>query len=1853
MKYLSVKSTETGAGSNVANDGAKGNNSVAIGPKAKTVSIGSVAIGLNADAKGFYAVALGQNTESTNSNSIAIGNAAKSKADLSIAMGKNATTNTSGAIAIGKDATTASDSMAAMAIGYEANATGVAATAVGPQAKALSGSATAVGFDSVIQNSDTGSGREGNNSVAFGVSSKVNGGNGAIAIGNNANFIDTTQATVVGTGAMVSALPENAGDSMVITDGSKGTKTITKGDDGEYTVVPTKDSGDALKERNGAAYGATALGSRATAHNLGAVAAGLYATAIGDTSVAIGNNSMTLADSATAVGSAATATAEDSLAIGGYTNANVETGVALGAYAKTDRAAGAQVGYDPLTGDASTKTSDPTWNSTLGAVSVGTTGKTRQITNVAAGFADTDAVNVAQLKAAKVEVVAGTNVTVATDTSAAYTKYTVNSVDTDTKVEDSAATYNADGTGSITLNTNQNGTKDTVTISGLQDKYITGASMSGNTLTINRNDGQAFTVDNIATKDDVTTAVGNSSWTLGVGKAPSIKVTGDSEATANGEATEIKNGSTVTLRAERGIKINQDGSNIDIGLKYIDVDPAVDAQPLGVSDAKATGGGTTAVGQNSIADGHQGTALGFGAHAGEYSLAVGSHADASSIRSLALGYNTSAGQFGVAAGSEAKATGNQSVAVGTFTQTNGVNSIGIGISAVKLGAVGSGANDFELKTNSDRAIAIGSGSYVGEKAADATVIGVGNKILGLSQISNNAVLIGTSSSITDGTNSILLGNEAGINNSQSAVGIGNKSSLKNSTAATAVGYLSTVENSSQGTAVGGGSKVTANQATAVGGSSEVTAAQGVAMGYKANASVAHGVALGAFSQANRGTGYTGYNPLTGTVMANDELAIATALGRADDLAQYNATMQSADTNSQEYVVAKMNKEILLATYKPSMSAVSVGRVNMTRQITNVAAGLADTDAVNVAQLKQLRATGTNYAGDDTTRVHRDLGDELTIKGGADISTDEAKAKLTDGNIGVVANKDTNGLEIKLVKDINLTDKGSVVFGDGATAPKLDATGLILPNTDAAKTVKVSTDGISAGSQKITNVAAATADTDAVNVSQLNAVKTSTDDKLGKFTVGTDAAGNADGIDVDKDNTRFDILGANGNITTTLEGRQVKVGLSNTLNLTADGSIAFGNDATSPKLDAKGLTVSDTVKFTNAGISAGAQQIKNVKAGTDDTDAVNVSQLNEVKNSAAGKLGGFTIGADAPTEGENKTITVNKDNTHFDVKGVDNIKTEVKGNAIEVGLAKDVTLTDGSVTTTKDGVTTKVDGSGITITPSKGDAAKAVSLTNEGLNNGGNKITNVADGDITDTSKDAINGSQLKGVKDELQGNIDKLESKLGAAGDLTTVDKDGNPVVKGNDGNYYNPTDLNEDGTPKDDAKPVDTALGSGADTSGLGLDNKDNDKPITKDEAKDIIGGKPGADGQPGKDGLLDKTGPSLNNLVTVKDLQALAQAGLDFGGDTGDDAHRALSQKLTINGGISDESKLTDNNIGVVANGSDTLTVKLAKDIDLGKDGSVTTGNTTINNDGLTVKGEDGKPGTTVGSDGMGVNGDDGKPATTVGKDGISTNGKDGISVNGEDGSSTTIKPDGVTSKDPNGNSTVLGPNGVEVKDKDSNTVVTINDKGISNNNGGPTNLNDGLNVPGGLVVKPAETVNGEYVPGTGTISAEGNRIQNVAPGIEATDAVNVGQLGGVKRDLSNRMNTIGAHAAAMAALHPMEYLEDEKLSVAAGVGTFHSKQAVAVGAFYRPNDDTMFSVGGSFGGSENMFNLGVSLRVGQDNDYAKAAQNYKQAPLSTMTVLDEKVTNLEKENADLKGQLEEQRQQIKMLMERLGVQ
>ena len=139
-------------------------------------------------------------------------------------------------------------------------------------------------------------------------------------------------------------------------------------------------------------------------------------------------------------------------------------------------------------------------------------------------------------------------------------------------------------------------------------------------------------------------------------------------------------------------------------------------------------------------------------------------------------------------------------------------------------------------------------------------------------------------------------------------------------------------------------------------------------------------------------------------------------------------------------------------------------------------------------------------------------------------------------------------------------------------------------------------------------------------------------------------------------------------------------------------------------------------------------------------------------------------------------------------------------------------------------------------------------------------------------------------------------------------------------------------------------------------------------------------------------------------------------------------------------------------------------------------------------------------------------------------------------------------------------------------------------------------------------------------GTLEMNGNRITGLAAGKEDTDAVNVGQLNEVKQDvadnrtaintmgnqvnrLSNRIDKVGAGAAALAALHPLDFDPDDKLSFAAGYGNYAGENAVAVGAFYQPNEDTMFSVGGTFGNDENMVNAGVSFKLGQKSNVSRS--------------------------------------------------
>lgn len=213
---------------------------------------------------------------------------------------------------------------------------------------------------------------------------------------------------------------------------------------------------------------------------------------------------------------------------------------------------------------------------------------------------------------------------------------------------------------------------------------------------------------------------------------------------------------------------------------------------------------------------------------------------------------------------------------------------------------------------------------------------------------------------------------------------------------------------------------------------------------------------------------------------------------------------------------------------------------------------------------------------------------------------------------------------------------------------------------------------------------------------------------------------------------------------------------------------------------------------------------------------------------------------------------------------------------------------------------------------------------------------------------------------------------------------------------------------------------------------------------------------------------------------------------------------------------------------------------------------------------------------------------------------------------------------------NSLVMGDKNTLVNRKNvislgnQNTVTA--DEAVAIGNGTKVTAEGGVAIGVGSVADRAAGIKGAFAPDTIPTGAESTwtstagafsvgeegkttrQITNVAAGSKATDAVNVAQLFATNQQvaqnaqsinkLGNRINKVGAGAAALAALHPLDFDPDDKWDFAAGYGNYNGENAAAIGAYYRPNEDTMFSVGGSFGNGENMVNAGVSLKLGQGN-------------------------------------------------------
>ena len=1308
----------------------------------------------------------------------------------------------------------------------------------------------------------------------------------AIATGDNGDMVTALSSMVKDSGGAVLAIGgANTADYAMLSKvvGVGNTLTGTEGNESKLNMI------DGFANTGTNISNVTVIGSRNT------VADAYSTVVIGD------NRNLTKASDSVILGSAdseMTTSVSNATAIGHNANVTVANGVALGSgsVASVDKGA---AGYNP----SSKELSGTAWTSTSAAVSVGDVANdiTRQITGVAAGTNDTDAVNVAQLKANKVTVAAGANVTVDTATANdGSTTYTVNSTDTDTQVTGGSATYGTDGKGTITLNTDANGTKGTVTVTGLTDLYVDDVTFADNTLTIKRNDEKTWAIGNLATKDDVSGSAthyysvndrGNTVANYdNTGAKAGMSIAAGPAASAYGTASTVTGAfSRIEGNGDNGMSVGFQGATSDVYGSF---------NVVGAKDGVVFDGVANSVIGVANKTENANAALIMGA----------GNKITNSYRPVDL---TTAGPL-AAAMQKAIATGDNGDMVTALSSM--------------------------VKDSGGAVLAIG-GANTADYAMLSKVVGVGNTLTGTE------------------------GNESKLNMIDGFANTGT-----NISNVTVIGSRNTVEDAYSTVVIGDNRNLTKASDSVILGSADqamtTSVSNATAIGHNANVTVANGVALGSGSVASVDAGVAGYDVET----------------------------EKASTNTT-------------ATWKSTLAAVSVGvptdggAATATRQITGVAAGMQDTDAVNVAQLKKVAEaaneagnTTLKFTGDDTTaEISRTNNQVLNIIGGATATDADGNSLLTDNNIGVVKDGD-NALKVKLAKD--LTGLNSVAVGD---AVKLGTTGLTITNGPS-----VTTAGIDAGSKVITNVANGVNPTDAVNVSQLTANKVTvaegtnvtvtpttendgsttytvaskdtyttagTYDKDGKKITFTqndtdknyevDVSGLVDGIseDIDKglnfagdsgdainkklDQTLDIVGGAKGDLTTGNIGvvsEDGKLNVRLAKDLTGLNSVAVGDAV---KLGTTGLTITNGPSVTTAGIDAGSKVITNVANGVNPTDAVNVSQLTANKVTVAegtnvtvtpttandgsttytvAAKDTYTTAGTYDKDGKKITFTQNDTDKNYevDVSGlVDGISEDIdkglnfagdSGDAINKKLDQTLDIVGGAkgdLTTGNIGVVPE-DGK-LNVRLAKdltglnsvavGDAVKlgttgltivnGPSVTTTGINAGSKVITNVANG-VNPT--DAVNVSQLTANK--------------------VTVAEGTNVTVT--------PTTAN-DGSTTYTVAAKDTYTTAGTyDKAGKKITFTQND--TDKNYEVDVSG-------------LVDGISEDIDK-------------GLNFAGDSGDAINKKLDQTLDIVGGA--KGDLTTGNIGVISEDG-KLNVRLAKDVqDLN---SVRIGGTTTDGKGIYI--------------------------------------------------------------------------------------------------------------------------------------------------------------------------------------------------------------------------------------------------------------------------------------------------------------
>ena len=1804
-----------------------GGASVAFGDSATVTGANAVGLGNSASVTGVNAVALGTNVKATTSDAVVIGTAAKAETAAggvaigqnayskglygntpSVAVGKNSIANGGTAIAIGTSATVneAGTSFSqGIAIGGGA-LPGQGATVVGDQAIAIGGNTKALGHSSIVIG------------------------------GDDADRMTSTKAVYTDI---------NTGKATVATV-SDAVKALTGYE------IKWRDYNNATADHIGITVGTKGQsGNAGIAIGTGADSKNRIAGALtGINTSAADNDSVT-----------------NAIAIGTGAKANRDNSVALGGGSTTDKAGTKQSSYTLPNGITATWAGgDKTLEGDI--VSFGAAGYERQLKNVAPGevsSTSTDAINGSQL-AAIVNQIAYKYVSIKS-TDAPNQDNTGAQANNSIAIGPNASTDKA-ATSSVAIGDGANTTGRSTVALGLSAQ-----ATSANATALGAN--------SIAAEDD-TVAVGHGSKAT-EGNASALgadAIASNIESTAIGHGTAASGASSTAL----GSRAKAAGTaGVGIGML---ANATKDYSIAIGGESSSTADNSIAIGRKSSVSENDGIAIGTRSNASAVkSIAIGDGASATTADGVAIGSksvaSTAAGVVGYNANTGrtdtyANLTGATltstlgGVAVGTTGQTRQINYVAAGtadtdavnvaqLKSVNLAFTGdTGSGDVNL-ANSKLAVN-GDDTYI-TTTANGKKITIAGKKQDITVTNGTAAAtpgMADSANVADAINKAIDQNKYGWN--LSANGEATPEAIEKG---------NTVDFS---------------------GDDNITVARNnknISVSLKKNLT---GLNSASFNNAAG-------NPtvkIDGDKGINaGDMKVTNVADGVDDKDAVNVSQLKKTDDKAEANKAAIARKISLggntgSTREKSLSTGDVKfNVKGANGLTTVAAGedvtvqldtdtknkidnAADKDLSNLnpageQKVKDLAAwkvvansgTAEDVKGGDTVKfINGDnieitqAGKDFTISTKKDVTFDSVTANQT---ITAPKVKATTGVETPQVTGLTNTDwvpgQTQPVSGRAATEDQLKKVddqvaankGNIDKNTTAiARNISLggntgSTDkkSLSTGDVKFNvkgeNGLTTVANGDDVTVKLDDATKDKINNAANQDLSNLTPAGEQQV----KDLAAWNVVANNGTAEKVQGGDTVKFINGDNIEITQNGkdftvatkkdvtfdTVTANDTITAPKVKAtNGVETPQVTGLTNTTWVPGQTQPVSGRAATEDQlkavdDQVAANKANITKNAGDIATNKANIAAnkaqiDKNTEAIGRKISLGGDtgstdekslstgDVKFNIKGQNGIVTEANGDDVTVKL--------------DDATANKINNAANTDLSNLTDAGKQqvkdLSAWNVVANNGtaekveGGNTVKFIDGDnisITQNGKDFTIATKKDVTFDTVTANDTITAPKVKATNGVET------PQVTGLTNTTWVPGQtqpVSGRAATEDQLKAVDDQVAA---NKGNIAANKD---AINKN-AGDIA---------------TNKANIAANKAQIDKNTEAIGRK-ISLGGNTGSTDEKSLSTgdvKFNIKG---------ENGLTTVANGED-VTVKiddatkakidnaanqdLSNLTDAGKQQVKDLSAWNVTAAGGTVEKVQG--GDTVkfqAGDNLEVKQDGTTFTYSLAKD---VKGLNSITVGDENGPSTKITPAGTTVKDAAGNATTVNGAG-----------MTINP---ANSAASPVSLTvDGLN-------------NG------------GNQIHGVAPGTADTDAVNVSQLKETKAGLQQAINNVGvetqrvgAHAAAMAALKPIQYDPLEPTQIMAGIGNYRGETAGAIGLAHYKTEDTMFNIGVTLGSSHNMINAGVTHKFGGSRDRKDAIpERYKAGPISSIYVMQDEVSHLRSQNEEYKSKLEQQQSEIDAL-------